>query len=461
MTRPNIIDIETSRQPATASHQHLTALVEELPAGVISIDGGGRIAVFNRAAGQTTGYRREDALGQPIRSVFSGAEAFEPNMRFTRNFRNLSLTTKSGKRIAVSGTMTALEASAGAVIVFEGLAREAPLERAGRAGLERTASATAHMLVESNTLRFGRFRIVAVSDSMKRVLAVTQRVALSDATTVLIEGESGTGKDLVAQFLHHSSKRGGVFVAVNCAAIPEALLESELFGHERGAFTDARADKKGLFEVAHGGTLFLDEIGELSACAQAKLLRVLDDQTFRRVGGVREIQVSVRVIAATNRHLVEAVRQRTFRTDLFHRLSAIPIRIPPLRERSEDILPLAHDYAAKYKDQVTGISGAAAEILLAHHWPGNVRELRNVIDHAVLMGDNNPSIQAASIHFASVPEKCVEARMPGLSLRDSECLLIERALTETGGNVCRAAGLLGITRDTLRSRLKKRRAVTT
>ena len=301
---------------------------------------------------------------------------------------------------------------------------------------------------ESNghALEFGRFHIVAASEPMKQVLSFALRVARSEATTVLLEGESGTGKDLMAQFLHYSStRRTGPFVALNCSAIPEALLESELFGREPGAYTDARTQKKGLLEVARGGTLFLDEVGDLSPGVQAKFLRVLEQQSFRRLGGVHDIEVDLRVIAATNRDLSGAVQSGAFRLDLFHRLSVIQIAMPPLRDHPEDILPLAdhfvREHNRKYKARIQGISPAAAQILTAYDWPGNVRELRNVIERAMLLEETN-LLQPGSIQFASVrtplgPAHSEQVRtqtMPAdLSLKSSERILILQALEKPAG----------------------------
>jgi transcriptional regulator with PAS, ATPase and Fis domain len=288
----------------------------------------------------------------------------------------------------------------------------------------------------------------------------------------LIEGESGTGKDLMAQFLHYSStRRNGPFVALNCSAIPESLLESELFGREPGAYTDARSQKKGLLEVAHGGTLFLDEIGDLSPGVQSKFLRVLEQQSFRRLGGVQDITVDLRVVAATNRNLASAVQSGTFRLDLFHRLSVIQIAPPPLRDHPEDILPLAshfvQEHNRRYKANIEGILPEAAKILETYHWPGNVRELRNVIERAILLEETN-QIQAGSIQFVSSRtfaepfpggQPLDQARAPSatadLSLRNSERTLITQALEKTGGNKTKAAVLLGISRDVLRYRMKK------
>jgi transcriptional regulator with PAS, ATPase and Fis domain len=302
---------------------------------------------------------------------------------------------------------------------------------------------------------------------MKKVLSFALRVAKSEATTVLLEGESGTGKDLMAQILHYSSSRSaGPFVALNCSALPEALLESELFGREPGAYTDARTQKKGLLEVARGGTLFLDEVGDLTPAVQAKFLRVLEQQSFRRLGGVQEIEVDLRVIAATNRDLSDAVQSGAFRLDLFHRLSVIQIAPPPLREHPEDILPLAkyfvQEYNRRYKAHIKGISSSTAKILNAYHWPGNVRELRNVIERAMLLEDTD-MLQPSSIQFASAraprsaphpPQRSYTAATD-LSLRNSERTLIVQALEKAGGNKTKAAGLLGISRDILRHRMKK------
>src|SRR5579871_3881525 len=237
-------------------------------------------------------------------------------------------------------------------------------------------------------------RIIAESQAMRELLDFVRRIAVSEATSVLIEGENGTGKDLIAKTLHDQSPRQAEpFLAINCAAIPETLLESELFGFEKGAFTDARAQKRGLFELADKGTLFLDEIGEMSLSLQAKLLRVLEDQTFRRLGGLRDLKVDIRIVAATNKNLREAVKEGAFRQDLYYRLNVIQLVVPPLRERPQDILPLARffvqHYNEKFKQQIEGISYEAERVLLAHDWPGNVRELRNAIERAMILEDTS------------------------------------------------------------------------
>jgi transcriptional regulator with PAS, ATPase and Fis domain len=313
----------------------------------------------------------------------------------------------------------------------------------------------------------GGFKMVAASPAMKQVLRFARRVAESEVSTILLEGESGTGKDVFAQFIHHVGRhREGPFVPLNCAAIPETLLESELFGYEKGAFTDARAPKAGIFEIATGGTIFLDEIGEMPIVLQAKLLRALEDQTFRRLGGVRDIQVDLRVIAATNRKLTDAIEQGKFRLDLYYRLNVIQVVLPPLRERREDVLPLAENfirhYNAKFKRNVQGVSHGAAAALLTHNWPGNVRELRNVIERAMVLEDSE-WIQMANLQIArqegqpALSELAAQAGDPSsdFSLEEAEKSLLRKALEKAAGNQTRAAVMLGITRDTLRYKMKK------
>lgn len=312
--------------------------------------------------------------------------------------------------------------------------------------------------------------IIAASPVMIEMLNFVRRVAISEATTILLEGENGVGKDLIAKSLHYQSVRQAEpFIAINCAAIPETLLESELFGYEKGAFTDARAQKKGIFELADKGTLFLDEIGEIPLTLQAKLLRVLEEQTFRRLGGLKDINLDLRVIAATNKNLREAVNEGAFRQDLYFRLNVIHITIPQLRERPEDIAPLANffveHYNRKFKRHIEGISPEAMDMLERHDWPGNVRELRNAIERAMILEDSafitaqslpmsisRQAPGAASTTLDSFPRMIPDT---GLSLEDNEKRLLMQALEKTGGNQTQAARLLRITRDTLRYKMKK------
>jgi len=312
--------------------------------------------------------------------------------------------------------------------------------------------------------------VIGESGPMRELMNMVNRVAVSAATSILLEGENGTGKDLIANVLHHRSLRQSYpFVAINCAAIPETLLESELFGHEKGAFTGARDQKRGLLDLADKGTLFLDEIGAFPLSLQAKLLRVLDEQAFRRVGGLHDIKVDLRIIAATNRNLRAALKEQAFRQDLYYRLNVIQLIVPPLRERQEDVLPLAglfiERYNLKFNRQVAGLSAEAEILMSAHDWPGNVRELRNAIERAMILeetrfittgslpasiGCQNPALLAGAplAWNGSSP-------LGGMSLADHERRLLVHALATAGGNTTRAAGILKITRDTMRYRMSK------
>jgi transcriptional regulator with PAS, ATPase and Fis domain len=297
---------------------------------------------------------------------------------------------------------------------------------------------------------------------MRDFKTIVARVASSPASTVLLTGESGTGKDLTAKVIHYASARARKpFINITCSALPETLLESELFGHERGAFTDARDLKKGLFEQGDGGTVFLDEIGEMTPALQAKLLRFLEDKTLRRIGGTSDIRVDVRLIAATNRNLEEEVRKGSFREDLFFRLNVVPLKLPPLRDRIEDLPALVAFYIdafnREFKKSVRGVSPAAMTILAGHGWPGNVRELRNVVERAMLMTDAETlePIDFPLIGGNAAGKHAVELPATGLNLDDVERDLVVQALTRTGWNQARAAKLLGVNRDQIHYRIEK------
>ena len=297
---------------------------------------------------------------------------------------------------------------------------------------------------------------------MCNVLDLVRRLAASEVRTVLLQGETGVGKDVVANVLHLSSPRRGMrLVTLNCAAIPETLCESELFGYERGAFTDARTSKLGLLEVADRGTMFLDEIGQIPHWLQGKLLRVLEGGSFRRVGGLSDLRMNLHFVAATNLDLVAAVERGTFRMDLFYRLNVFQITIPPLRERPEDILPLAQHFIALYnrsfKRDIQGLSKDAAAALLRHSWPGNVRQLRNALERAMVMEDS-PLLSLASLPREignTCPPPNHTAPDEDLSLIHSEQRLTMRALEKARGNQTLAAAMLGITRDGLRYKIRK------
>src|SRR6266536_4809644 len=338
--------------------------------------------------------------------------------------------------------------------------------------------------------------VIGDSQRMRDLMSFVNKVASSEATTILIQGESGTGKDLITRAIHFESRRKDKpLTVINCSAIPETLMESELFGYEKGAFTDAKAMKKGLFEQADGGTLFLDEIGELSGLLQAKLRRVLEEQVIRRVGGVRDQEVDVRVIAASNRDLEKAVREGQFRQDLYYRLAIISLFIPPLRERRDDILPLVQYYLDRYnrrfRKNVKGITPETRQLLAKYDWPGNVRELKNAIERAMILEDDDmlrpdylpfsvgsplsgmTAFEASSgggAPFCPLPSSTQPSEVQvvngknipqlsipegGTSLEEIERCLVEMAMQQANRNQTQAAKLLDISRDALRYKLKK------
>ncbi len=319
---------------------------------------------------------------------------------------------------------------------------------------------------------FGSDAMIGESGPMQQVRQLAARIAESPASTVLITGESGTGKDLVAKIVHYGSRRSaGPFMNITCSALPEALLESELFGHERGAFTDARQQKRGLFEPADQGTIFLDEIGEMAPTLQAKLLRFLEDKMFRRVGGAGDVKVDVRVIAATNQDLERQVQDGKFREDLYYRLNVLRVAMPPLRERGRDVVLLAahflRTFSREFRKPIRRLSPAAETALQAYAWPGNVREVRNVIERAVLLADHDllepgdfetlrgPGVATAVPTSGGAAAGGIRLPPEGLRLDDVERDLIALALERTRGNQTRAAALLGLHRDQIRYRMEK------
>jgi two-component system response regulator AtoC len=306
-------------------------------------------------------------------------------------------------------------------------------------------------------------RMVGESRAVKDAKALLQKVAASPASTVLLTGESGTGKDLAAKVLHYASDRAArPFMNITCSALPDAILESELFGHERGAFTGADRQKRGLLETADGGTVFLDEIGEMAPQLQAKLLRFLEEKTFKRVGGVADIRVDVRVVAATNRNLEDDVKKGRFREDLYYRLNVLPIVLPPLRTRADDIPLLVHffvdAYNREFRKRVRGVSGEAMGRLKTYGWPGNIRELRNAVERAMLLVEGDElaveQFPLASGLGARLTE-AVELPPTGIDLEQLERSLVVQALERSGWNQTKAAGMLGLNRDQIRYRIEK------
>jgi two-component system, NtrC family, response regulator AtoC len=310
--------------------------------------------------------------------------------------------------------------------------------------------------------------IIGNSPQMQLFKQDLVKVAESDSATVLLQGENGTGKDLAAKVIHAcSNRRNQPFHAINCAAIPETLIESELFGYERGAFTDAKNNRKGIFELANGGTLLLDEIGEMPLSMQARLLRVLEERSFKRLGGSQDIHINVRLIASTNRNLDQAVAEGRFRQDLLYRLKVIPLHLPSLREHTDDLPLLIEYFIGQYNMEfhrnVRGISPEALKLLQQYTWPGNIRELRNVLERAIILGNDEPIAperlpnELSNQHSQAEREVSGLFKLPaaGISLQEVEKAFVQQALAIAGANQSRAAKLLGLGRDAFRRRLEK------
>jgi DNA-binding NtrC family response regulator len=316
--------------------------------------------------------------------------------------------------------------------------------------------------------KYGFDSVIGESAEMKRVFELISKIAQSDATTIFLTGESGTGKDLIAKVVHYQSSRvEKPFMEINCTALPENLVESELFGHERGAFTDAKVMKKGLFELADGGTVFLDEIGDMMPGTQAKLLKVIENKSFKRIGGTKDIEVDVRIIAATNKNMTEGVKKGTFREDLYYRLKVIPVELPPLRDRDEDIVRLADyfidTFNKEFKKNVKGLSKETKKCFTDYPWPGNVRELKNVIERAMILGSEDHvlpehlPLEMTSQEVMAQNVQGIDMRIPpgGIDIEEVEKELIRQALDIVRGNQTKAARLLNLSRDTLRYRMQK------
>ena len=454
----------------------LEETLSSMETAVITLDREARIALMNSSAERWTGWRLSSAAGRPFGDV-ARLQDMQGNPLHglilatfdTGKMGELPpgtiLTGATGQHRRVSGSLSPiLDHDArvrGAVIAMETAAEDNEEERTQPAPRPPSKS------------ELGGFEMVVESVAMRHVVNFARRVAASEVSTILLEGESGTGKDVLAKFLHyHSARMAEPFLAINCAAIPETLLESELFGYEKGAFTDARAQKRGILELASNGTVFLDEIGDLPLSLQAKLLRVLEEQKFRRLGGVKDIEVNLRVITATNRNLREAIEQGRFRLDLFYRLNVIQLTVPSLRERPDDILPLAAHFlllfSQRFKRDIRGLSPAAEAAMLHHDWPGNVRELRNTIERAVVLEDSNwvqpenlgiatasTPRPAPSMASAGLPVRPATPSLEGMSLEEAEKTMLLNALEKTAWNQTQAAKVLDITRDTLRYKMKK------
>ncbi len=428
--------------PGTTTASLSDLLLDALPEGVLAHDGDRKVTFFNRAAERITGYRRKDVVGRDCHEVFPGGLC-GPQCVFWEGERApaegtrylVTLTTKQGGQRQLEVSSASLRDGEGGVtgclMSFRDITRIAELGR----DFEHAE---------------GFSRIVGCDHKMLLVFDLIRDVAPS-RYPVLIQGESGTGKELVAAALHRESPRAAkLFVPVNCAALPESILESELFGHVKGAFTGALRDKKGRFELADGGTIFLDEIGELNPAIQVKLLRVLEEGAFERVGGEKTVRSDVRVVSATNKDLKKEIDAGRFREDLYYRLCVVPIMLPPLRERRGDIPLLAERLLARAlaesKHEAVALSPEAIRALVDHRWPGNVRELQNAIQFALI------KCKGGAIGREHLPPNVAEAEAPvpvEQRRRKLSAVVVEEALRKSRGNKVKAADLLGVSRATL------------
>lgn len=438
---------------AAESRENVTDIIlESISDGVFTVDHNWKITSFNRAAEEITGVPREEAIGRHCWEVFRSNMcerdcALRKTMEQGKAVVNsaTSIITGDRRRIPITVSTSLLKNKDGDVIGGVEIFRDHSVEEALRRELD-------------GTCRMGD--IVSASPEMKKIFAILPRIAESDST-VLIEGETGTGKELTARAIHDlSPRRLKPFVALNCGALPDTLLESELFGYKAGAFTGAVKDKPGLFAAADGGTLFLDEIGDTSAAFQTRLLRVLEEKEFLPLGGVQKIRTNARVLAATNRNLADMVRENTFRQDLFYRINVVNIHLPPLRRRMEDIALLVEFFIGRFNrlrgKSVTGITREALEILMAHDFPGNIRELENIIEHAFILcaeGDIGPAHLPVSLTASS--RLAGESGPVAHSFSSAETQVITEALQRHNYNRAAAAKDLGIHKSTLFRKIRK------
>ncbi len=433
----NNLDLES----LLADKRNLEQILDNLMEGIIAHDKGRRILFFNRAAEAITGFRKEEVIGRDCHVVLGGpfcgsrcSFCGEAPSSLTHASYPLNILTKSGETRHIEMSVTGMTDEKGCFVGVLAAFRDMTDLIGLRTRLGELTSFAG---------------IIGRDQKMLKIFEEIRDLATNDFT-VHVSGETGTGKELVAAAIHHESHRsGGPFVPVNCGALPEGLLESELFGHVRGAFSGAIRDKKGRFELAHGGTIFLDEVSDLPKPMQVKLLRVLQEGAFERVGGEKTITVDVRVISAANRDLKREMEKQNFREDLYYRLNVVPIRLPALRERKNDIPPLvAHflEEAAKRGQGSKGISKEALSLMMKYSWPGNVRELRNAV-HFALVTSKGSVITPENLPI-ELRKDALGGAKPGPSKKLGEDAVIA-ALKESGGNKAKAAKLLGVGRATL------------
>ncbi len=425
-------------------------ILDSVADGVFTVDGGFRVTSFNRAAEEITGVPREEALGRPCCEVFRASIceaqcALKETMHTGRPVVNRSvyILRPDGERVPISVSTALLKDREGNIMGGVETFRDLRLVEQLRAEIAR---------------QYTFADILSKNREMRRLFDILPTVAESDST-VLIEGESGTGKELVARAIHSlSPRRDKPLVTVNCGALPDTLLESELFGYKAGAFTDARKDKPGRFALAEGGTVFLDEIGDVSPALQVRLLRVLADRTYEPLGGAESVKADVRVVAASNRRLADLVKAGTFRQDLYYRINVVGLTLPPLRQRREDIPLLAEHFIGRFNrlrdKDIIGVSAEVLRTLLTHDYPGNVRELENIIEHAFVLCHGG-MIQPEHLPEYLRPAEPAPAAPSVKTLRDLEAHLIYETMQRHGWNRLATAKELGIHKTTLWRKIKQ------
>jgi PAS domain S-box-containing protein len=425
-------------------------ILDSVADGVFTVDGEFRVTSFNRAAEEITGVPRDEALGRPCCEVFRASIceaqcALKKTMQSGRPMVNRSvyILRPDGERVPISVSTALLKDRQGNIMGGVETFRDLRLVEQLRAEITR---------------QYTFADILSKNREMQRLFGILPQVAESDST-VLIEGESGTGKELFARAIHNlSSRRGKPLVTVNCGALPDTLLESEMFGYKAGAFTDARKDKPGRFALAEGGTIFLDEIGDVSPALQVRLLRVLEGKTYEPLGATESVKADVRVVAASNRSLADLVKAGTFRQDLYYRINVVKLILPPLRLRREDIPLLADHFIGRFNclrdKEIAGVSPDALGILLAHDYPGNVRELENVIEHAFILCPGGV-IRPEHLPDSMRPADLSETVPPVRTLKELEARFIYEALRRNGWNRLATAKELGVHKTTLWRRMRQ------
>jgi PAS domain S-box-containing protein len=440
----------SERSKQNVDMEHLTAMLHRIAEGVFTVDADKRITFFNRAAERITGFSAKDAIGQPCRDVFRADVCGEQcildevqNTGKSVNDRRVTIVDRAGRSLALCVNAGALKDSAGRYVGGIETFRDVSTEEELRRKIEK--SYTFHDIVSRHP-------------RMHEIFAILPDVAASEVP-VLIEGETGTGKELLARAIHNLSPRqDGPFVAVNCGALPDNLLESELFGYRKGAFTDAKTDKPGRFDAAKGGTLFLDEVGNVSAAMQVRLLRVLQEKTYEPLGAIEAVRSDARIIAATNRPLADLLREGHFRQDLYYRLNVLRLELPPLRERRSDIPLLVEHFRCRLNAEtgknIERVDPAVFDMLMRHDFPGNIRELENVMQHAFVL------CRGTVIGLAHLPGELAsgesfEQRSVPLTLKSVEKHTIENALRDNAGNRSATARQLGIDPSSLYRKMRR------